>query len=212
MKITKYGHACLLVEEKGVRILIDPGNYSTGQNEAKNIDIVLITHEHLDHIDPPGLKIILANNPRAKVVTNASVQKLLQKEKILTAFEIVEDGQKFSLGEVTIEGVGRDHAVLHSSIPCIHNTGYFINHLFHPGDAFPKPSKPVELLALPVAGPWMRVAEAVDYALELRPKKTFPIHDGMLKFPGGSHRLPALILEPAGIPFVVMEEEKEYIF
>lgn len=212
MKIIKYGHACLLIEEKGVRILTDPGNYSTGQLEVRNIDIILITHEHLDHADPTGLKIILANSPGAKIVTNKSVQAYLKKENISAAFKIVEDGEKFSLGEVILEGVGKEHAVLHSSISCIHNTGYFINNLFHPGDAFPKPSRPVELLALPVAAPWMRVAEAVDYALELRPKKTFPIHDGMLKFPGGNHRLPTMILEPAGIPFVVMEEGKEYTF
>lgn len=212
MKITKYGHACLLVEEKGVRILVDPGNYSSAQNEIKNIDIILITHEHLDHVDPEGLKIILANNPRAKIVTNTSVQAHLQKENIPIVSEIVEDGQKFSLGEVLIEGVGRDHAVLHSSLPCIHNTGYFINNLFHPGDAFPKPSRAVELLALPVAAPWMKVSEAIDYALALRPKKTFPIHDGMLKIPGGNHRLPKQILEPAGIPFIVMEEGKVYEF
>jgi hypothetical protein len=30
MKITKYGHACLLVEEGGARFLLDPGSYSSG--------------------------------------------------------------------------------------------------------------------------------------------------------------------------------------
>ena len=38
MNITKLGHCCLLIEEKGLRILTDPGAYSTGQNEIKNID------------------------------------------------------------------------------------------------------------------------------------------------------------------------------
>ena len=50
MKITKFGHSCLLVEENGVRILFDPGSYSTAQNDVKNIDVVLITHEHSDHV------------------------------------------------------------------------------------------------------------------------------------------------------------------
>lgn len=49
MKITKFGHCCLLIEENGVRILTDPGTYSTQQSEVKNIDFVLITHEHADH-------------------------------------------------------------------------------------------------------------------------------------------------------------------
>ncbi|MBI2052837.1 MAG: MBL fold metallo-hydrolase, partial [Candidatus Ryanbacteria bacterium] len=29
MKITKFGHCCLLIKENGVRILTDPGTYST---------------------------------------------------------------------------------------------------------------------------------------------------------------------------------------
>ena len=46
MKITKFGHCCLLVEENGVRILTDPGIYSTQQNEIKNIDILYLEHLH----------------------------------------------------------------------------------------------------------------------------------------------------------------------
>ena len=40
MKITKFGHCCLLIEENGVRILTDPGTYSTQQSEVKYIDFV----------------------------------------------------------------------------------------------------------------------------------------------------------------------------
>ena len=62
MKITKFGHCCLSVEERGVRILVDPGNYTSGQNEAKGIHIVLITHhEHRDHLDMESLKRVLKN-------------------------------------------------------------------------------------------------------------------------------------------------------
>ncbi|MDO8655088.1 MAG: MBL fold metallo-hydrolase, partial [bacterium] len=51
MKITKYVHSCLLVEEQGKTALIDPGNY-TFQSKAldlryiEKLDFVLITHEH----------------------------------------------------------------------------------------------------------------------------------------------------------------------
>ena len=38
MKITKFGHCCMLVEEKGLRILVDPGNFSTAQNELMDIE------------------------------------------------------------------------------------------------------------------------------------------------------------------------------
>lgn len=209
MKITKFGHCCLLIEEKGVRVLTDPGSYSTAQDNVKNIDLILISHEHQDHFHIDSLKRVLENNPNAKITTNKSVGALLDKENI--AYEVVEDGQQFSFQDVLIEAFGEAHAIIYASIFAVTNTGYFIaNKLFYPGDAFTNPGKPVEILALPVAGPWMKLSEAIDYAKEVKPKKCFPVHEGILKMPGASHKVPAMVLESEGIEFVVLELEKEY--
>lgn len=204
MKITKFGHCCLLVEEGEVRILTDPGVYSSGQDDLMDIDLVLITHEHQDHLHIDSLKAVLTKNPEANVVTNESVGALLEKEGI--AFRIVEDGQSFSEGGVLIEGFGKDHALLAASVPPSRNTGYLIaNRLFYPGDAFVNPGKDVGILALPVAGPWMKLPEAIDYALHLKPKVCFPVHEGMLKSPGSAHRIPATVLPEAGIKFTILD-------
>lgn len=211
MEITKFGHCCLLIKEGRLTILTDPGNYSDGQNSVTGIDLVLITHEHQDHLHIDSLKAVLKNNPRAKIITNKSVGALLGKEGIV--FEIVEDGQSLTEKGILIEGVGKDHALMHTSIPPIQNTGYFIaNRFFYPGDAFTNPKKPVEILALPVAGPWMRLLEAIDYALELKPKICFPVHEGILKLPGSTHRIPPQVLEPKKITFTVLEIGREYQF
>ncbi len=211
MKITKFGHCCLLIEEQGIRILTDPGTYSTQQDEVKSINVILITHEHADHFHIESLKKVLNNNPQAKIITNRSVGALLEKEGIV--FNIVEDGESYSGKDVLIEGFGKEHALMHTSVPPIQNTGYFIaNKLFYPGDAFTNPGKPVEILALPVAGPWMRLLEAIDYTLQLKPKTCFPVHEGILKSPGSTHRIPPQVLEPRGIKFTVLEIGKEYEF
>jgi L-ascorbate metabolism protein UlaG (beta-lactamase superfamily) len=63
MKITKIGHCCLLIEEKGLRILTDPGAWSEAQNELKNIQLILITHEHQDHFYLDSLKQVLKKQP-----------------------------------------------------------------------------------------------------------------------------------------------------
>ncbi|MFA5022715.1 MAG: MBL fold metallo-hydrolase [Candidatus Paceibacterota bacterium] len=211
MKITKFGHCCFLVEEGGLRILTDPGIYSDQQNELKDIDFILITHDHTDHLHVDSLKEVLKNNPRAKVITNQGVGLLLQKENI--PFDLLEDSQKLEVGGVLLEGFGQNHTLIHSSIPLSANTGYFIaNKLFYPGDAFINPHRPVEILALPVAGPWLTLANAIDYALELKPKTCFPVHEGILKSPGTVHRIPPLVLEPTGIKFVIFEPGKEYEF
>lgn len=208
MKITKFGHCCLLIEEKGVRILTDPGMYSTQQDYVKNIDVVLITHDHQDHLHIDSLKKVLENNHQVKIITNKSVGELLAKENI--PYEVVEDGQSFSFKDVLIEAFGQEHAIIYSTLPPMANTGYFINNkLFYPGDAFTVPGKPVDILALPVAGPWTKLSDAIDYAKEINPKRCFPVHDGILKSPGASHTIPPPILESIGIEFIVLEINKE---
>lgn len=211
MKITKFGHSCLLIEENGVRILTDPGVYSTEQNEVKNIDFVLITHEHYDHFYVDSVKAILKNNPQVKILTNKSVGAILEKENIV--FNVVEDGQGFDANGVLIETFGNNHALMHTSIPPIQNTGYFIaNRLFYPGDALTNPGKQVEILALPVVAPWMKLLEGIDYALTIKPKICFPVHEAILKEPGSTHTIPPKVLEPEWINFMVLELGKEYEF
>ncbi len=207
MKITKFGHCCLLVEEKDLRILTDPDTYSTGQEDMKNIDIILITHEHSDHIHIPSLKKCLHNNAKAKIFTNKGVSKLLETENI--KHELLEDGNSITVKDVLIEAIGHDHAPLYKTTPCV-NTGYFIaNKLFYPGDALTQPHKNVEILALPVAGPWLKLSETIDYALTIKPRLAFPVHDGILKQIGITNKIPPTILEPNGIKFIILEENKE---
>lgn len=209
MKITKFGHCCLLVEEAGLRILTDPGVYSTAQNGVKNIDLVLITHEHQDHLHVESLKIVLQNNPEAKVITNTAVSKILEKEGI--TFTILEDGQDLTERGVLFEGFGKLHALMHSSLTPVQNTGYFIaGRLFYPGDALTNPHKKVEILALPVSGPWLKLSEAIDYALELKPQVCFAVHDGILKDTGLAERLATPIFEKDGIKMVTLESPKEF--
>jgi len=210
MKITKYGHCCLLIEVKGKRILTDPGSYSEIP-ALSNIDIVLITHEHGDHLHVESLKKILKDNPKAKVITNTSVGNIIEKEGI--SFEVVADGDTHSSLGILIEGLGKKHEEIYKEIGQVENTGYFIeNKLFYPGDAFYNPKKPVEILAVPVVGPWMKISQAIEYALEIKPRVCFPVHDGILKHPVLVQRAPSIVLPQNGIEFRVLEYGKETQF
>src|SRR5574340_544363 len=106
MKITKYGHCCLLIEEDGLRILIDPGSYSTLPDGLDSIDLVLVTHEHQDHLHVDSLKAVLKGNPEVKVITNKSVSSLLEKEGI--AHQLIEEGQKITEKDVLVEAFGKE--------------------------------------------------------------------------------------------------------
>jgi L-ascorbate metabolism protein UlaG (beta-lactamase superfamily) len=211
MKIKKLGHCCLVIETKGKRILTDPGTYSTMQDEERDIDIVLITHEHGDHFHVESVKKILANNPNAIVITNGAVGKLLDAQGI--TYQVLEHGGSMTIVDVLLEGYGAQHALIYKDLGQVQNTGYFVDDtLFYPGDAFTKPGKSIDILALPVAGPWMKISEAVEYALALKPRVVFPVHDGILKNVGLGHAVPSKILPENDIEFVAMSEGDEREF
>jgi len=203
----------LLVEEKGVRLVVDPGDYSTLQNQEKNIDAILVTQEHEDHCDINSIREILKNGPQAKIFTNGGAGRALGEARI--PYNLLEHGQSVTIRGVLIEAFGKKHAEIYETVPPVDNTGYLIaRRLYHPGDALHNPGVKVEILALPVAGPWIKVSEAIDYAKELQPKVCFPIHDGMLApgRKGSTHSLPPKILEPFGIKFVTLKEGKSMDF
>ncbi len=210
MTITKLSHCCLLIEVKGLRILTDPGIYSDAQNALENIDLVLITHEHSDHLHIESLKIVLKNNPNAVVYTTQVVSDLLKVENIQAT--VFKNGDSKTFSNVSIEAYGELHAQIHSTIPQSTNIGFFIdNKLFYPGDAFTIPEKQVDLLALPVAGPWVKISDAIDYALQVNPKKAFPVHDAVLKAQGGtSFVVPKLVLEKQNIQFIELFDGQSF--
>lgn len=206
MKITKLGHSALVIEEQGLRILTDPGSYSDNTS-AKHIDLILITHEHEDHCDLSSLRTIFRKNPLATILTHEGVGKILKREGL--PFTLIADGEEKVYKGVSIQSFGGEHACLHHDLPKVQNTGFSIaRQLFYPGDAFHNPHEAVRVLALPVAGPWMKIEEAVEYAKLVKPKVVFPVHDGMLHPERGlsTRRIPRAILEPLGIVYADMVE------
>lgn len=213
MKIKKIGHCCLLIQTNNITILTDPGAFSTDQDLITGIDIVLITHEHADHFHIDSLKKILKNNPQATVVTNSGVGKRL--DEISIQYLLLEGRNQKEVTGLVIEAFDGKHEEIFEEIGQVQNTGYFIdNKLFYPGDSFCDPEKPIDILALPVAGPWCKIPDAIRYALSVKPKKVFPVHDGMLRteYVSGSHKIPEKVLTENGIEFITMNEgdEKEF--
>lgn len=203
MRITKFGHNCLLIEEGELRALTDPGSWNEFP-DVTDLNCVLITHEHGDHVDIPQLERVLAQNSDAKVITHASVGKLLEEAGI--PFERIEAGSVMHVKNVSIQSIGTRHAYFYGEQPEIRNTGFLIaERLFITGDALHDvPEAPFEILALPCGGPWMRLSEAIDYARALKPKFVIPVHDAMYIEKYRDTIIPRVVggnLEAAGISF-----------
>lgn len=204
MKIKKIGHCCLIIETNGLKIMTDPGSYTTLQEEEEGIDFILITHEHGDHVHVESLKKVLVNNPNAKIITNTSVKNILDKEGI--ECEVVETGDK-TFGTFNIYAETCDHVDIYDTVPVVQNTGYLIaDRLFYPGDAWLVPQRPVEILALPCGGPWWKVRECVEYALKVKAKHAFNVHDAMLKptKQNMNYILPQKVLATVGTEFKIL--------
>jgi len=212
MKITKFGHCCLLIEENGVRILTDPGSFTTAQDEVKNLDLVLITHEHQDHYHVDSVKKIVANNPQALIITNTAVGKLLDKEGI--KYQVVEGTTAATFKDIPIEAFDHKHGVIYEDFGQVQNTGYFINNkLFYPGDALGNPGKKVDILAVPAGGPWLKISEAIDFAKAVKPRVCFPVHDAMYLPQANFGRFVLqTFLEKSEIKFVSIELNQETEF
>ena len=185
MRLTKFGHSCLLVEEAGARVLLDPGAFSEGFEELDGLTAVCVTHQHGDHLDAGRVRRVLDRNPGVRVVSDEGGAKALGEAG--ADVEVVHDGDELDLGGLGLAVAGRDHAVIHPDVPVVPNVGFLLGgRLFHPGDAFTVPGRPVELLAVPAGAPWLKLSEAVDYLRRVAPKVAFPVHEKVLSDAGRS--------------------------
>ena len=212
MRITKLGHCCLIVEVQGQKFLSDPGMFTRESHEkVTGLDAILITHEHADHFHTESLQTILTLNPTARVLCNTGVGAILAVAGV--PHEVLNDGEKTAVGGVNIAAYGSLHQPIHSSLPPMENTGFLIaEELWYPGDAYYHLTAKPRAVALPMGGPWMKFAEAIDYALLLKPKLCFPVHDAvltdMMRIMGEQRG--AAILAKNDIEFVVPEIGKSY--
>jgi L-ascorbate metabolism protein UlaG (beta-lactamase superfamily) len=184
MRITKYEHACLLVEDGAARLLIDPGIYTPRFETLEGITAVLVTHGHADHVDIPRVVALAAANPGLVIVADEASAMALAEAGLEA--RAVHAGDRVDLGiEVVVHG--QSHTPIHADIPAVPNVALEIGgRLFHPGDSFTRPPAGIEVLALPTGGPWLKLGEAIDYLRASAPRIAVPIHESVLARPAAS--------------------------
>lgn len=172
MKVTRYFQSCLLIEEGGARILIDPSTQEKDRlADFGKLDAVFYTHEHGDHFDA-NMAQNFVEQGTAPVYANASTAKLINASKT-----VVEDGKEYDVNGLKVKAMELPHCLMIDGSTSVQNTGYLVGgKLIHPGDGKELKGLNVDTLALPIAGPDISLHDAYVFAVESSAKQAIPIH------------------------------------
>jgi L-ascorbate metabolism protein UlaG (beta-lactamase superfamily) len=197
------GHSTVFVEQAGARILTDPVLGHVGYvrrhvplpraEELRDLDAVLISHAHADHLDVRSLRRLEHPGP---VIAPRGCAPIIRKAGLRDIIEVTE-GDRVTIGAIEVEVVraehdGRRHP-LGRRIPAL---GFVLEgpaRVYFAGDTdlFPEMAElagRVDVALVPISGWGPRVPaghlnpQGAARAVELiRPKIAVPIHWGTLR-------------------------------
>lgn len=189
MKITKFPQSCLLIETKGKKILVDPGNLKYKEEYFdiwNNVDIILITHKHPDHCNTEKLEKLNKN------IIMYSTKEVAEANKSLK-ISVIKENDIIELDDIKIKVVHAIHGyqpLLKGAKEVHENVGYIIedgqNRLYTTSDTICfKNDYKTDILCIPVTGHGLTMSafEAALYAKEVGAVLTIPIHMDNPAFP-----------------------------
>jgi L-ascorbate metabolism protein UlaG (beta-lactamase superfamily) len=218
MRLTLVGHATVLIELDGVRLLTDPlrrdrtgfllaGSPTDYQAAARGLDAALISHFHRDHYDPRSLRSL---DPLIRLIGPPGTATRVRRQGLSNVSEI-QPGESIAVEGVTVRATKALHGRLPRQMRSI-ALGFLVcgtEKVYFAGDTdlFPEmdelASENVDVALLPVGG-WgprlgsghldpRRAAEALRL---IRPRIAVPIHWGFLAPAGLGRRELCYLTEP----------------
>ncbi len=182
LRITFFGHGSLMFEFGDKTVYVDPVSQYADFSQLPKADLILLTHEHFDHMDPKALGLLRIDKtamigpqvcakgaPRIIVLHNGNVQTLLGLTiEAVPAYNIVHmrsPGQPFHP-----KGVGNGYVITFGN-----------KRVYVAGDTENIPEmahlKGIDIAFLPMNLPYTNTPEMVaDAARKFRPKVLYPYH------------------------------------
>jgi L-ascorbate metabolism protein UlaG (beta-lactamase superfamily) len=177
------GHGSLMFKMNGKNVYVDPVKSSGNYVNMPDADIILITHEHYDHLDTELISdlkttgtVILCNGAAAAKVTG----------------RVMKGGDTEKIGKIVIEAVDAYNIVNERAPgqpfhPKGAGLGYILNfggkRIYVAGDTENTPEmkslKNIDIAFLPMNLPYTMTPEMVaDAAISFKPKILYPYHYG----------------------------------
>ena len=203
MKITWIGQAGLLFETDGKKILIDPylsncvvkvnpKNYRRVPVDERFLeikpDVILVTHNHLDHVDPETLCHYLTPDATCLVLAPDGSWQEIRKHFPATScnYVLFNDGTTWNEGAVTFRAVKAEHSdpgAIGVIISAEGKNYYVTGDTLYSERVFDSLPSPLDLHAifLPVNGVGnnMNMTDAANFARRVGAKYAVPLHVGL---------------------------------
>jgi L-ascorbate metabolism protein UlaG (beta-lactamase superfamily) len=207
-RVTFLGHATVLLELDGLRLLTDPVlRQQVGPlwrrvpkphlGPLSGLDAVLISHLHLDHYDPASLRLLDKGVP---IIGPPGSARSLAWNRFINVYEL-GPAERLRIGPVEIVATDAKHrGTRHPLAQRTPSVGYVISgskDIYFAGDTglFPGMESlwgDLDVALLPIAGlgPWMPEFKHLSPRLAvramelLRPSLVIPIHWGTYHLPG----------------------------
>ena len=202
MKCIWLGQAGLLFDFDGVKVMVDP--YLSNSVAAVNPrnerrvevdkrffeikpDVLILTHDHLDHTDPETLEIIMTKYDEICVLASQNAWKSVRAYGKAHNYVMFDRGTQWSKDGIRFEAVHAQHSDDHAMGVLITYEGktYYVtgDTLYHQQviEDVNKTGKVIEAVFLPVngAGNNMNMEDAARFAEAINAKKVVPVHFGL---------------------------------
>ncbi len=221
-RITYVGHGTVLIESAGRRLLTDPllrrwagplRRYTAlpGPDVTGNLDAILLSHLHIDHVDVGSLRLL---DRRTPVIVPAPGATTLGRLGFSDVREVAT-GDVVRFGPVTVEATPARHVVKrYPMLPVSDGVGFLVSgghSVYYAGDTGPFTemadiARLLDVALLPISG-WGPTLNADEHLTPLaaarclgllQPALTVPVHWGTYYPPAmsrlwrGDPRRPAL--------------------
>ena len=200
MKITWLGQAGLLLEASDIKIMIDPYlSDSVGEKDARkhrrvpvkdtlfsiSPDVMIFTHNHLDHYDPETVKHFVTEETRVTVLAPSSVYYDVRRiggENNYVKFDRHTEWTEKGIRYTAVKAEHSDPSPIGVLIDDGTHVFYVTGDTLYSTEIFDDLPENIYAVFLPINGVGnnMNMTDAQRFCERIKPKVAVPLHCGML--------------------------------